>query len=101
MWSRRARIIWFALDKEDGKGFHFKYPISCNVFRELLDSFYDLAAVLCILVPAKQGDSRFSVHTAKELIQLIMLLVGAVTENGKYDLVNAQANHMNFRLSVN
>ncbi|MPM23075.1 hypothetical protein SDC9_69538 [bioreactor metagenome] len=100
MWNRRARIIWFVLDKEDGKVFHLKYPIFCNVFRELADSFYDLAAVLCFFVPAKQGDSRFSVHTAKELTQLLIQLFGTVTEAGTYDLVDARTNHINFRLSV-
>lgn len=100
MWSRRARIIWFALDKENGNGFCIKYPIFCNIFRELLDSFYDLAAVLCIFAPAKQGDTRFSVRAAKDLTLLLMQLFGAVTENGSYDLVDVKADNLNFRLSV-
>lgn len=100
MWSRRARIIWFALDKENGNGFCLKYPIFCSILRELLDSFHDLASVLCLFFPTKRDDSRFSIHTAKELTQLFMQLLGAVTDSGTYDLVNAHSDHMNFRLSV-
>jgi hypothetical protein len=100
MWSRRARIIWFSFDKEDGKGFHLKYPISCNVFLELADSINDLTAVLCPFFPAKPGGSHFSFHTSKELVQLFIQFLGTITENGPYDLVSANTDRFNFRLSV-
>ncbi len=77
-----------------------KYPISCNVFRELADSFHDLASVLCLFFPTKRDNSRFSVHTAKELTGLFMQFLGAVTDSGTYDLVDVHSGHMNFRLSV-
>ncbi len=101
MWNRRARIIWLVLDTEDGARFHLKYPIFCNVFRELLDSIYDLTVLLCLFSPEKQRcASPFSVHTINELTVQLMELIRSITENDPYDLINVSTDHVKLQLSV-
>lgn len=76
-------------------------PISLHVLRELLDSFYDLAAVLCLFVPAKQGPhSQGTLRTGKELTLRLTQLLGSIGENGPYDLLDVSTDEVKVRISV-
>jgi hypothetical protein len=86
---------------ENGRHVHLCLPISCSVFRELLDSVHDLMTVICVFAPkTPHSSSRFSVHTAKGLIGLVMELFGAITENGPYDLVNADTGNVQVSITI-
>lgn len=90
MWNRGLRILWLSVHRENGRHVHFCFPISLNIFRELLDSFLDLITLVCVFAPqAPARGARVTVHTAKDLLQMVIVLLGSISEDGPYDLVNA------------
>ncbi|HWQ51740.1 MAG TPA: hypothetical protein VN369_08055 [Terriglobales bacterium] len=101
MSNRRARVIWFKLDKAGEKGIHLALPISLHVLRELLDSYHDLATVLCLFMPAKQEPhSRGTLRSGKELTLRLTQLLGSIGENGPYDLLDVSTDEVKVRISV-
>ena len=101
MSSRGFRVIWLRLRQENGKRFHLHFPIYLNVFIELLDSFADIMAVACVFVP-KRFDSRseISVRTMRELTLMLIALLGSITDDGPYDLVDVKADNVYVSIKV-
>ncbi len=85
------RIIWFRLRTENNK--RICLPISCNVFRELLDSIHDVLTFLCIFAPKS--------HIApKAFTRLFMEFFGSISEDGPYDLIDVTADKVQFSIKV-
>lgn len=92
-------MIWFKLDMKAGRGIRLHLPVSRAVLQELLDSILDLVTFCCFFAPEKpRSASRFSVRTAKELIGLLLPLLGSVTGDEPYDLVDVETG--NVKLSI-
>lgn len=101
MSSKGLRIVWFYLHNENGKKVRLFFPITVNVFRELLDSVLDIVEVICIFVPQRStSSSRFSVHTLKQMIIMLIELFSSITDDGPYDLVNVTANNVKVSIKV-
>ena len=92
MSSRGLRIIWLRVHTDNGKKFKLNFPVSLNVFRELLDSFQDLITVICLFVPKSFTPKHsISVHAVKDIATMVIELLGSITDDGPYDLVNVEA----------
>ena len=77
------------------------FPISLNVFLELLDSILDLMSLICIFAPKPLiSGSHMSVHTAKELITMVIELLCSITEDGPYDLVDVNADDVRVSIKI-
>ena len=101
MSNKGLRVIWFRLNTGKNKGFHLSYPISMNVFQELLDSFLDLIAFACFFVTKNsKSSSHMSIHDVKELVQMLMALFGSITEDGPYDLVNVATDDVKVSIKI-
>jgi len=99
MSSSGLRIVWFKLNTENGKKFRLFFPISLNVFRELLDSFIDLITVICLFAPKSIAlGASIPVHAVKDTANMLMQLLGSITDDGPYDLVDVSAD--NVRVSI-
>ena len=99
MSSSGLRIVWFKLNTENGKKFRLFFPISLNVFRELLDSFIDLITVICLFAPKSFAPgASIPVHAVKDTANMLMQLLGSITDDGPYDLVDVSAD--NVRVSI-
>lgn len=101
MSNRGIRIVFFKLHIENGKKFRFFFPISLNVFRELLDSFIDLITVISLFTPKKLAPGeRIPVREVKEIAKMIMQLLGSITDDGPYDLVDVSADKVKVSIKV-
>jgi len=99
MSSSGLRIVWFRLNTENGKKFSLFFPISLNVFRELLDSFIDLITVICLFTRKSFAPgASIPVHAVKDTANMLMQLLGSITDDGPYDLVDVSAD--NVRVSI-
>lgn len=86
---------------ENGKRFRLFFPISLNVFMELLDSTLDLMTLICIFAPKPPNSgSRISVHTVNEIIQMLIDLLGSITQDGPYDLLDVVANNVKVSIKI-
>jgi len=86
---------------ENGKHFHLHFPISLNLFRELLDSFNDLIAVICLFVPTTFAPgASIPVHAIKEIAGMLMQLLGSITDDGPYDLVDVEAEKVKVSIKI-
>lgn len=84
---------------DNGKKFRLFFPISLNVFRELLDCLEDLTSLACVFTPKTPKQvSHISVRGVRELIRMLITLLGTINEDGPYDLVNVDAD--NVRVSI-
>lgn len=94
-------MIWFRLHKEKGRSIRLCLPISLHVLLELLDSLLDVITLICMFAPKKpRFYSGMSVHTAKELTEMLMALLGSITEDGPYDLVDVAADHAKVSIHI-
>ena len=101
MSSRGIRVVWLKLRTRGGKGFHLRFPIALYVFQELLDSFADVMAVACVFVPKKvDSNPRISVHAIRELILMLITLLGSITYDGPYDLVDVSADGVMVQIKI-
>lgn len=101
MSNSGLRIIWFRLHTENGKRFRLLFPISLNVFRELVDSILDLISLICIFTPkTPKSGSRLSIRAVRELLLMLMYLLGSITEDGPYDLVNVAADNVKVSIKI-
>ncbi len=101
MSSSGFRVIWLRLCLENGRSFHLHFPISLNVLLELLDSLLDIITVACIFVPkANNSRSRISIYSIKELTLMLMNLLGSITKDGPYDLVDVSANNVQVSIKI-
>lgn len=101
MSNRGFRIIWLKVHTENGKMFRFNFPVSLNVFRELLDSFQDLITVICLFVPKSFAPKNsISIHAVKKIIVMVIELFGSITEYGPYDLVDVDANNVKVSIKI-
>ncbi len=101
MSNSGLRIIWFRMYKENGRSFRLLLPISLNVFRDLLDSILDLMSLICIFAPkTPHSGSRISIHTLKELIQMLMNFFGSINDDGPYDLVDIAADKVKVSIKI-
>ena len=86
---------------ENGKHIRLCFPISLDVFRELLDSILDVVRLGCAFVPKKpESGAQTSIHTAKELIQMVITLLGAITDDGPYELVDVSAHNAKVQIKI-
>lgn len=94
-------MIWFKIHTQNGKSFRLSFPITLYVLLELLDCIYDVLVLACIFVPKKpHSGSRISVHTIKELIPMLMQLLGSITKDGPYDLVDVAADNVKVSIKI-
>jgi len=101
MSNRGLRIIWLKVHTENGKRFRLSFPVSLNVFRELLDSFQDLIIVICLFVPKSfVPRNSISVHAVKEITAMLIELLGSITDDGPYDLVNVEADGVKVYIKI-
>jgi len=101
MSNSGLKILWFRLRTDNGKKFRLFFPISLNVFRELLDSFVDLTSLACVFTPKtpKKG-SHMSVRAVRELLLMLIMLLGTITEDGPYDLINVDADNVKVSIKI-
>ena len=101
MSNKGLRIVWLRIHTENGKRIRFFFPISLNVFRELLDSFLDLITVICLFAP-KTPPSKASlpIPAVKEMTQMLIQLLGSITDDGPYDFVDVAADKVNVSIKV-
>ena len=86
---------------ENKKRFHLAFPISLNVFLELLDSVLDLMTLICLFAPKSlSSSSHMSVHSAKELMMMVLDLLSAITDDGPYDLVDIASNNVKVSIKI-
>ncbi|PKM72540.1 MAG: hypothetical protein CVU91_09135 [Firmicutes bacterium HGW-Firmicutes-16] len=101
MSNRGFRIVWFNLHTENGKKFRLSFPISLNVFRELMDSFQDLITVICLFVPKSfASKNSISIHAVKEIAVMVIELLGSITDDGPYDLVDVEADNVKVSIKI-
>lgn len=101
MSNKGLRIVWFNLRTEKCKHFHLAFPISFNVFRELLDSMLDLMTLMCVFAPkAPSSGSHMSVHAVKKLVRMLLELFGSITDDGPYDLVDVAADNVKVSIKI-
>ena len=101
MSNSGLRIILLRVQTDNGKKFRLFFPISLNVFRELIDSVVDLTSLACVFSPKspKQG-SHMSVRAVRELLLMLIMLLGTITEGGPYDLVNVDADNVKVSIKI-
>lgn len=85
------RFVWFKMRTEKNK--RLCLPVSCNVFRELLDSIHDVLTFLCIFAPKSHAAS-------KEFIRVLMEFFGSINEDGPYDLIDVAADKVQLSIKV-
>lgn len=101
MSSKGSGVVWLKLRKGSGRGFHLRFPIAMYVFRELLDSVLDIVALACVFVPKrKNSPSGMSVHAIRELLLMLTALLGSITEDGPYDLVDVTADNVEVQIKI-
>ncbi|MEA4894943.1 MAG: hypothetical protein VB064_06735 [Oscillospiraceae bacterium] len=101
MSNRGLRIVWLRLRIEKGKRFRLFFPIPLGVFRELLDNLHDLMALICVFVPKRsENNPGFSVYAVKELILMLILFLGSITDYGPYDLVDVTADKVRASIKI-
>ena len=100
MSSSGLSVIWLSVRTENGRGFHFTFPIALAVFRELLDSLKDLAEFVCLFAPeAPETGSRVSVRGIRDFLELLLALTGSLNAERPYELVNVEASN-NVKVSI-
>lgn len=86
---------------EKGRKFRLFFPVSLNIFRELLDCLYDLTSLACIFTPkTPRQSSHISVHTVRELLGMLIVLLGSINEDGPYELVNVDADKTKVSIKI-
>ncbi len=101
MSNRGFRIIWLKVHTENGKKFRLSFPISLNVFRELFDSFLELIAFISLFVPKSfVPKNSIPIHAVKEIVVMVIELLGSITDDGPYDLVNVDAGGVEVHIKI-
>ena len=101
MSNRGLRIVWFKIHTENGKKFRLFFPISLNVFRELLDSFDDLISVICLFTPKTfSPGASVPVRAVKDITEMLIQLLGTMTDDGPYDLVDVSADKVRISIKI-
>ena len=101
MWNSGFHIIWFSLRMENGKHFRLSFPISLDVFRELLDSILDITALACVFASkTPRPGSHGTVHTARALVEMVIALLGTVTDDGPYELVDVRTENVKVLIKI-
>ncbi len=101
MLNSGFRIIWFKLHTQSGKKFRLTIPISPNVLRELMDSLHDLVTVVCFFVPKNPlTGSSMSAHGAKDLFRMIIGIIGTITDDGPYELIDIDADDVKVSIKI-
>ena len=101
MSNRGLRLIWIKVNTENGKKFRLSFPVSLNVFRELLDSFQDLITVMCLFVPKSYAPKNsISIHVVKDIVVMVIELLGSITDDGPYDLVDVEADRVKVSIKI-
>ncbi|MBP8640895.1 MAG: hypothetical protein KBI01_08370 [Oscillospiraceae bacterium] len=101
MSNSGLRIVWFKLRTENGKKFRLFFPISLNVFRELLDSFDDLITVVCLFTPKTFAPgASVPVRAVKDVTEMLIQLLGSITDDGPYDLVDVSADKVRVSIKI-
>ncbi|MFB0921625.1 MAG: hypothetical protein QMB62_12235 [Oscillospiraceae bacterium] len=101
MSNKSLRIIWLKVHTENGKKFQLNFPVSLGVFRELLDSFQDLVIVICLFVPKSfSPKNSISIHAVKEITVMVIGLLGSITDDGPYDLVDVEADGVRVLIKI-
>lgn len=85
MSSRAMQILWFDIQLKSGRSFHF--PVSLNIFRELLDCALDLTTLISLGTP-KTSHLHSLVRTSCDLIRMLMQFTASITRDGPYHLVD-------------
>lgn len=101
MWNRGIGILWVSIKIQRGKNLRLSFPISLKVLMELLDCASDMMALICTVTPKMPASgSHISTHGAKELIQMLMVLLGSITKDGPYDLIDVSADQVSVSIRV-
>ena len=97
------RILWFKLQIKNNRYFCLPFPIPMYIFQELLDCLLDLLTLVCLFVPKTphpKSSSSFTLHTVKDLVQIIMKLFDSLTEGEPYDLVDVTADNVKVTIKI-
>ncbi len=101
MSNSGLRIIWIKVHTENGKKFRLNFPVSLNIFRELLDSFQDLITVISLFVPKSFAPKNsIPVHAVKDIVMMVIELLGSITDDGPYDLVDVEADSVRVSIKI-
>jgi hypothetical protein len=102
MWNKGFRILWVKVKTENPEHHvHLHFPVPLYIFQELLDCLLDLIAVASLFVPRTSASFKsptFSIHAAKEMIQMTIKLIDSLAIDGPYDLV--EVTNDNVRVSI-
>lgn len=94
-------MIWFKLHTQNGRNIRLSVPISLFVLRDLLDSMLDSMTLVCLFAPkAPRSGSRFSPHAVKEILRTAVAMLGSVTQDGPYDLVDVAADNVSVCVKI-
>jgi len=94
-------FLWFRLRVNNGRDIRICFPLSIHVFRELLDSFMDLLSLISVFVPKSPAlGSGKSIRTAGELIRALIALLGSVSGDGPYDLLDIETEGVSVSINI-
>ncbi|NCB73492.1 MAG: hypothetical protein EOM51_01935 [Clostridia bacterium] len=101
MSNSGLRLMLVKVSADNGKKFRLFFPISLNVFRELLDSFVDLTSLVCVFTPkTPKKSSHLSVRAVRELLRSLIILLGTINDDGPYDLINVDADNVTVKIKI-
>lgn len=101
MWNSGLRVVWFRLNKENGRSLHLHFPISLNVLMELTDCILDIMTLICAFTPkTSKAGSRISMRAVRELVLMLMALLSSITDDGPYDLVDVTAEDVRVSIKI-
>lgn len=101
MLNRPFRVIWLKLHIQGKRNFRFSIPISMNVLLELLDSIYDLTALICVFLSETPASRRHNpIHITKDIVAMLLELCRTITDDGPYDLVDVTADDVKVSLKI-
>lgn len=102
MLTKGFRLIWVKVQVDKNKHFHITFPVSMFVFLELLDSVTDLLDIACFFSSKRTipVSPSYSIHTIKDMVQMIDSLLDSITDSEPYDLIDVTADQVRIAISI-
>jgi len=91
------QTLWLDIKLKSGR--HLRCPIVLSAFRELMDCAVDLTTLICWVTPKKSFLYPL-VHTSGDLVEMMLKLMGELTKDRPYDLIDVAADDVKVIIKV-